>query len=420
MAAARAEPAATEPTHGAAMRSAMDEEYMLLVLSDSNLPTGGFIASMGLESYYQHGFMTDGVGANTQTHLAQRTVEFADYMLENYVASVLPYMHAAYILASRYINGETSSLDDTAEALARLDWHHHTLLLNHVARRASMIQGIALLSLYVRSFAQPAPMPGTPRPDARAVAAKQLVDRIRLRAYALHGGDLPGHFPICSGVFCSAVGVSTADRMLHLNMFLQTRNLISCSIRLNTVGPYMAHQLLVFQLRSVMERRLRGYSVAAGATLLRVVTRGLRMFYEDAAGPGKRAAGRVGKAITQGGETDRVHSPTTHMHASAPATGTGPSFTGAPIEAGSSRASDREVHASCTQTGPPPLPTAGLGRAKTHAPGGAGDMSHVNDSGPAWDWDWPDEDLVGPVTTWPLGDVVQGRHDQLHSRLFNS
>lgn len=26
----------------------------------------------------------------------------------------------------------------------------------------------------------------------------------------------------------------------------------------------------------------------------------------------------------------------------------------------------------------------------------------------------------GPATTWPLGEILAARHDQLHSRIFNS
>jgi len=33
------------------------ETYLLLLLSDSNLPTGGFVASSGLESFYAHGLL---------------------------------------------------------------------------------------------------------------------------------------------------------------------------------------------------------------------------------------------------------------------------------------------------------------------------------------------------------------------------
>ena len=27
---------------------------------------------------------------------------------------------------------------------------------------------------------------------------------------------------------------------------------------------------------------------------------------------------------------------------------------------------------------------------------------------------------LGPASTWPLGEIIAARHDQLHSRIFNS
>lgn len=48
-----------------------------------------------------------------------------------------------------------------------------------------------------------------------------------------------------------------------------------------------------------------------------------------------------------------------------------------------------------------------------------------------WAWDWADEGAWAaeeagaaeggaPAVTWPLGEIIQARHDVLHSRMFNS
>lgn len=37
----------------------------------------------------------------------------------------------------------------------------------------------------------------------------------------------------------------------------------------------------------------------------------------------------------------------------------------------------------------------------------------------AWDWEWADDDN-GPAMTWPLGELLMGRHDMQHTRIFNS
>ena len=43
----------------------------------------------------------------------------------------------------------------------------------------------------------------------------------------------------------------------------------------------------------------------------------------------------------------------------------------------------------------------------------------VGDGGKDDFWAWADDD-DGPATTWPLGEVLTGRHDLQHSRIFNS
>lgn len=313
------------------------EEYLLWVLADSNLPTGtcmgptdlgGFIASAGLESYHVHGFLThDSKPGTTQQQVIQRTVEFVSFSLMNYVKSSLPYFYAAYRITRQFAHDTDLAL----RILSWLDWQHHTLILNHVSRRASMIQGSALLSLYAKSFA---------RPDH---AASRLIDQLRTNtrrgSAKLNNGslslqtkdELAGHLAICSGVFSAAVGLSL-DRALRQNLFLQARNIMSCSIRLNTIGPYMAHQLLTFQLRHLVGRNLE---LLDRSTCERL--------YDQACEQGQQ---QDQFAEAQQPETDE------------------------------------------------------------------------------WDWDWFDGSKAAsstiPCTTWPLGEIVQARHDQLHSRLFNS
>ena len=218
---------------------------------------------MGLESYYSHGFMTQ-----VPQNLVSTTTAFVEHTLSNYASSVLPYMLAAYDLTHAFLYKDIP-MDECFLRLGALDWHHHTLLLNHVARRASMIQGMALLSLYMRSFASDQ--------DSVASKAKTLMEGLRLRirrggaklnngALALSPLELAGHLPICTGVFSCCMGLSR-ESMLRLNLFLQARNLMSCSIRLNTLGPYMAHQLLVRQLRQVVEHNIQQVSHHAAEKL---------------------------------------------------------------------------------------------------------------------------------------------------------
>ena len=155
--------------------------------------------------------------------------------------------------------------DQILDALCRLDWHHHTLLLNHVSRRASLIQGIALLTLYVRSFFS-ALQDDSARADALVEELRRRIRRGGARlaggALALPSDELAGHLAVCTGVFSCCVGLSF-ERMIHHHVFLQARNLMSCSIRLNTIGPYLAHRLLASDLRPLVER------IAASVSFIR-------------------------------------------------------------------------------------------------------------------------------------------------------
>lgn len=324
------------------------------------LTAGGFIASAGLESYYSHGFMTAGAnGGAVHSAVQNSTLAFVRASLENFVSSTLPYVHVGYKLAEEGIDAPGADLAGTLHTLAVLDWRYHTLVLNHVARRASTIQGMAILSLYSRSFAAPLTSPGS----ERSARASELIAALRAAirrggaqlgsgALSLQDNAMAGHLCVCAGVFSAAAGLSL-DRALRLQLFLQARNLMSCSIRLNTLGPYVAHQLLMFELRAMVHELLTKYSTRAG------------------------------------------HALCTQARARATALA-------------SPEASSNSVAASASA--PPETPTP------APAPPSPAPSS--------WDWDWDDDEPAAPLdmpaTCWPLGEIVQARHDQLHSRLFNS
>lgn len=98
------------------------ETYILLVLADSNLPTGSFVASSGLESFEKHGFL--------RAH--PDLVSFLQHSLDSYAHSALPFLADAYEVASNY-----TSVDDAMKALCELDDLYEASTLNHVAQRAS-------------------------------------------------------------------------------------------------------------------------------------------------------------------------------------------------------------------------------------------------------------------------------------------
>lgn len=163
-------------------------------------------------------------------------------------------------------------------------------------------------------------------------------------------------------------------------MFLQARAILSAAIRMNVIGTYAAHSLLHFQLRPV-----------------------LASIFE-----------RYGRAPSTGLGLDReqmVHVPT-------------PASSARPGEAAQHYA-DAKAMRSYMHSGSP-------------CANGIDEAVDDDDPTQGWAWDWKDEGIwpadeggsgrdvrdapraSAPAVTWPLGEILQGRHDVLHSRMFNS
>lgn len=189
------------------------ETFLLLALSDSNLPTGGFVASSGLESTCLHGFLPLHYDLEAPATLStvQSVVAFIDKSLTSYSRLAMAFVNDAHDLVCSVEPND--GFRQAREELVSLSTLHDAMLLNHVARRASKAQGAALLSLYVRSFAPPLPESGIKRP------IDQLVDEIRI---SIRSGSFEAHLPVCWGILCAAVGLSAG----MATCFLRNRRLL--------------------------------------------------------------------------------------------------------------------------------------------------------------------------------------------------
>ncbi|PWN18859.1 hypothetical protein BCV69DRAFT_65002 [Microstroma glucosiphilum] len=384
--------------------SSMDESYLLWLLSDSNLPTGGFVASSGLESYVSHGFLHLPPASSApsssfpsaearkskskEDQMAEATLRFLQDSLGSYARSALPFLREAHSVTCWYLDfpspdGESGEaegrkrLELCLSQLAHLEQTYHSLSLNHVLRRASRAQGIALLTLYARSFSS-VPFPSSEtRQEERDVSSAQVYKEVRsqraagliealkkhVRLASVKGGAPYGHLPTCWAVFTACLGVGLRSAT-SLHLFLQARSVLSSSVRLNTLGPYLAHGLLLGPVKDILQ------------SLEEEVN-------------SEHDIGQQGKSEAKQG------------------------------------ARWEESRASTTDTERSPNTSA---------------STRVDKSAFEWDWeeegDWYADELSAghhrplspqgpsglrpPVNTWPLGEIVQGRHDALHSRLFNS
>lgn len=182
------------------------EQYILLLLSDGNLPTGSFVASSGLESYAKHGFSLSSITSNSS---AEKTMDFVRYSLESYSRSALPFVLDAHTAVSEGLSAWKESGDlsfgGCREKIIRLDAFYDAITLNHVARRASKAQGVALLALFSKGFSRPPWLLSNDGDDRRWSAISSFIDRIKLdvRQNTTHG-----YLPVCWGVLTSALGLS--------------------------------------------------------------------------------------------------------------------------------------------------------------------------------------------------------------------
>jgi urease accessory protein len=212
------------------------ETYLLLVLSDSNLPTGSFVASAGLESTATHALFhaTGSAASATGTGTIGNTVTptssilaFLRNSIDTYARSALPFSRDAHRITTAYTNAngditQQLDLDGALEALGRIDALYDACTLNHVARRASCAQGVALLTLYARGFTCP-PFLALATPQGvddldeqerdRECRAGALVAALKLRVR--RGGESDdgalGHLPVCWGVLAGALGLSVGE-----------------------------------------------------------------------------------------------------------------------------------------------------------------------------------------------------------------
>ena len=180
-----------------------DETYLLLLLADGNLPTGSFVASSGLESFVAHGFF--GGSADNLNN----TVNFIRDSVATYARSALPFVAdvhrvVAKVVVDRDAKDLTGSLDRVCEEIKALDDLYDTMTLNHVAKRASKSQGVALLTLYTKGFSAPASLP-VKNPTARDAFVGKLVDRYKLE---VRREEVQGHLPICWGILTAALDIS--------------------------------------------------------------------------------------------------------------------------------------------------------------------------------------------------------------------
>lgn len=182
-------------------------DWLLWQLVDSAFPTGGFAHSGGLEAALQHGEVTSR-------------------------ASLRAFLETALLQAGRGALPFALAAHRDPDALAPLDDRCHAFLSNHVANRASRLQGRALFSAARRIF--PA-QPGSVWPNPPHA-----------------------HFAPAFGYVFGRLGVPI-DTTARAFLFNHLRSLLASAVRLNLIGP-MEAQSMQFQLAHAAEQARERFS----------------------------------------------------------------------------------------------------------------------------------------------------------------
>lgn len=206
----------------------MSSLHALLLLSDSALPLGSFAFSSGLESFLGH---------RRQPNAQQKTKAFNAFLddsLSNLASTALPYVLSGYH-------------DCTFQSLENLDNDVDASTPCTVARRASIAQGKALLTIWERALAAavPASNPNGADTEAAGEAISAFAKLAKTSKPDATTGlqAINGHFPPLFGAVSFALGLSEQETC-YLFLLNHAKAMLSAAVRASVMGPYQSQATL--------------------------------------------------------------------------------------------------------------------------------------------------------------------------------
>ncbi|KAF2750284.1 hypothetical protein M011DRAFT_484131 [Sporormia fimetaria CBS 119925] len=222
--------------------------HALLLLSDSALPLGSFAFSSGLESYLAH----HKPSSNNTSTISAALSSFHTFLrlsLATLATTSLPYVLSAYRNPENLYN-----LDNDFDASTPCT----------VARRASIAQGRALMTVWERSFRAghtSSNTLSTLQPNSNEHPADVEAIDVAINTLTTFSKSLRTHPDTTHAHYAPLWGLVT--RILHLSawdagylfLFSHARTVLSAAVRASVMGPYQAQAVLA----SVeLQERIRG------------------------------------------------------------------------------------------------------------------------------------------------------------------
>ncbi|KAK5691652.1 hypothetical protein LTR97_011649 [Elasticomyces elasticus] len=197
--------------------------HALLLLSDSALPLGSFAFSSGLESFLAHNKQhhASSVSAKVQAFEA-----FLEHSLANVASTALPYVLTAY-----HHSEQLEDLDNDFDASTPCT----------VARRASITQGRALLTIWERAFSASVSSSADSQEAGEALTA--FATASKTCKPDLYGLQLNSHFPPLFGLTCRALSLAESETA-YLFLLNHAKALLSAAVRASVIGPYQSQSVL--------------------------------------------------------------------------------------------------------------------------------------------------------------------------------
>lgn len=234
--------------------------HTLLLLADSALPLGSFAFSSGLESFLAHKKLVGNEGKSQQTLFKA----FLGLSLQSLASTALPYVLEAYRAPHRL-----EELDNDFDASTPCT----------VARRASVAQGKALLSVWERSFkshyhadhedrlAQGQSDPGI----TKEIVAILTTFSASVRASSQDELPSNAHLAPLWGVITLLLRVDLRSAA-YLFIFSHARTVVSAAVRASVLGPYQAQAVLAAtdlqkQIDSLVEKYWARSTAEAGQSV---------------------------------------------------------------------------------------------------------------------------------------------------------